>query len=138
MPAVLTHGSAFTLTLDKGVLVPPVVNSTVEVSTVGFKVLEQEVAVQNDIEATLTKLIAGLMYEQAAFKAGTVTFNQVSKIILSELSTKGTAPLVLKGELECTLITVPAIDPASGAPDAAPPTKGIVTFTTVQAQYQSK
>jgi hypothetical protein len=144
MPEVLTHGSAFSVTLDKGVFTGSEsgLKSTLEVSTVGFRVLEQEAAVQSDIEATLAKLIAGLMYEQGAFKAGTVTFNKVSKITLSELSNKGTAPLVLRGELECTLdikkAVDPAINPPKGAPDGAPPTKAIVTFASVQSLCQSK
>jgi hypothetical protein len=138
MPEVLTHGSAFTLTLDNGVFSGSEsgLKSTLEVSTVGFRVLEQEVAVQGDIEATLAKLIAGLVYDQVPFKAGSVTFNKISKITLSELSKKGSDTLVLKGELECTLIVVLAL--AGKELDGAPPTKAIVTFTSVQTQYQSK
>ena len=137
MPEVLTHGSAFSVTLDKGDFVSPV-NSTLEVSSAGFKVLEQEAAVQSDIDATLAKLIAGLVYKRETFLDGKVTFNKISKITLSESSKKGNQPVVLKGEIECTIIVVPA--KANNTPDVNLnlPVKAIVTFTSVQSQYQSK
>ncbi|MBQ4839608.1 hypothetical protein [Pseudoalteromonas luteoviolacea] len=136
MIKILNESTVFNLLLDKGVLVVPTAGP-LEVASQGL-VCHGEIAVQDDIEKFLTKKVNMSPYINGAYAAGgTVTFSAINDIVLSEVTFKGGAPIVLKGDIVCALSVIPALNP-QGVPDPGPPTELTVKFEPTQPIVISK
>ncbi|KZN57745.1 hypothetical protein [Pseudoalteromonas luteoviolacea] len=136
MIEILNASTIFNLLLDKGVLIVPTAGP-LDVVSKGM-ICQGEIAVQDDIEKFLQKKVNMSPYIQGAYVAGgAVTFSAINDIVLSDVTFKGGAPIVLKGDIKCSLSVIPALND-KGIPDPSPPTELTVKFVPTQPITVSK
>ncbi|KZN59731.1 hypothetical protein N478_08410 [Pseudoalteromonas luteoviolacea S4060-1] len=136
MIKILNASTIFNLLLDKGVLIVPTAGP-LDVASKGL-ICQGEIAVQDDIEKFLQQKVNMSPYIQGAHVAGgSVTFSAITDIVLSDVTFKGGAPIVLHGDIKCSLSVIPALND-KGIPDPSPPTELTVKFVPTQPITISK
>ncbi len=135
MPEAVNANTLLNLQLDKGQILVPTLGP-LTVNSTGIACMG-ELATEADIEQCLKQRLISLPYINNNFVGGMVTMNQITSIELSEKLKKKGDPVVLKGDVKCSLITIPALDPSSGTPDPSPPTEVTLTLSPTQTKFKT-
>ena len=120
MLQTLEAKSPINMRLDKGQLLVTTLGP-LNVASQGLVSLG-EVATQPDLDKFFKQKLVALPYIHGAYVAGgMVTYSQIVGITLSKKLFKNGEAVVLKADVSCSLIVVPALN-SQGAPDPSPPT----------------